>query len=153
MKRTDITNLFPEATDEQIKTLMDINGADVNNARKNLADVQAELETVRADLTTAQKGAEELQSALDTASALREELESMKSAEALRLMKEGVANETGVPVNLLTMDTEEALKEQAEAIKAFATPRYPSVRDGGEVHETKGTAKDHFKEWAEEVFN
>lgn len=51
MKRADITALFPDATDEQIKALMDLNGSDVNRekskteeARKQLAQAQAAIE-------------------------------------------------------------------------------------------------------------
>ena len=44
MKRTDITDIFPEATKEQIDKLMALNGADINGAK-------SELETLRQQLT------------------------------------------------------------------------------------------------------
>lgn len=46
MKREDIKKLFPDATEEQLKGLLDINTADIGKAK-------GELETVRADLEKA----------------------------------------------------------------------------------------------------
>lgn len=33
MKRTDITELFPEATKEQVNAILNLNGADINSAK------------------------------------------------------------------------------------------------------------------------
>ena len=52
MKRTDITSLFPEATDEQIKALMDINGNDINNAKKGVEELQVSLKDAQAKLAS-----------------------------------------------------------------------------------------------------
>ena len=46
MKREDIKKIFPDATEEQLKGLLDINTADIGRAK-------ADLETVRADLEKA----------------------------------------------------------------------------------------------------
>lgn len=46
MKREDIKKIFPDATEEQLKGLLDINTADIGRAK-------GELETVRADLEKA----------------------------------------------------------------------------------------------------
>ena len=46
MKREDIKKIFPDATEEQLKGLLDINTADIGKAK-------VELETVRADLEKA----------------------------------------------------------------------------------------------------
>lgn len=50
-------------------------------------------------------------------------------------MKARVSAATGVPVELLTADTEEACTAQAQAIAAYAKPvnRYPVIHDGGEL--------------------
>ena len=90
----------------------------------------------------------ELQKAMEKAEALEAELNSMKKAEAIREIKTKVATETGIPAHLLTGETEEACKEQAEAIKAFAKPAYPVIKDGGEVQNVKGqSTRDQFAEW------
>ena len=140
MKRTDITKLFPEATKEQIDELMSINGADINAAK-------SELETLRAQLTT-QSGME-LEQAQKQIEALTSELNGMKNAEAIRIARETVASEKNIPVNLLTGETVEACAKQADEILAFATPKYPVVKDAGESHLTpKGQTRDQFADWA-----
>ena len=91
----------------------------------------------------------ELQKAQESRDALQKELDGLKQAAALREMRDKVAEETGVPASLLTGATEEDCKAQADAIKAFAKPGYPDVRDGGEAQRprSKKTAKDAFAEW------
>ncbi|MBQ1573059.1 MAG: DUF4355 domain-containing protein [Clostridiales bacterium] len=77
----------------------------------------------------------ELQKATERAQALEAELNGLKKTEEIRKLRESVANETGVPANLLSGEDEETLKTQALAIKAFASNgnAYPQVKDGGEV--------------------
>ena len=43
MKRTDITDIWPEATKEQIDRIMDINGADISKAKGDLDSIQGQL--------------------------------------------------------------------------------------------------------------
>ena len=151
MKRTDITNLFPEATDEQVKSLMDINGADINNAKKNYDELQKTLTEREAQITEMEKGAGNLKEIQDRAEALQSELDGMKAAEELRLMREKVSQDTGVPVNLLTNETEEACRAQADAIRTYANPKYPKVPDGGETNPTvKKSTAEQFADWLNE---
>ena len=91
----------------------------------------------------------ELQKATDRAEKLQKELDGMRQAETVRSVREKVAEETGVPANLLTGETEEACKEQASAIKAYAQPKYPNVKDGGEPSKATGkkATRDQFAEW------
>lgn len=151
MKRTDITELFPEATDEQIKKLMDLNGADINAAKKGVTDLQAQLTAAQAEVQKLQTGgaSDELQK---TVAALQTELDGMKQAESLRLMREKVAKEKDVPTSLLTGETEEACTQQADSILAFAKNQgYPKIPDGGEPSHT-GTApetREIFAKWAQ----
>ncbi|MBQ4360785.1 MAG: hypothetical protein II767_11070 [Proteobacteria bacterium] len=140
MKRTDITKLFPEATKEQIDEIMSINGADINAAKSEVDDLRKQL--------TDQNGAE-MAKAQEQIKALTAELTGMKNAETIRLTREKVANEKNIPVNLLTGETEEACAKQADEILAFATPKYPVVKDAGESHLTpKGQTRDQFADWA-----
>ena len=80
-------------------------------------------------------------------SALQAELEKVR-AEAVR---NKVAANKGLPVDLVTGSTEEECNAQADAILAYAKkPEYPTVKDGGEVTLTvKKSAQDSFKEWIE----
>ena len=92
----------------------------------------------------------ELQKATERADALQKELEGMKKADSVRKVREKVSTELGVPANLLTGETEEACKAQADQILNFANaqPGYPAVRDGGETTGTvKKATRDQFAEW------
>ena len=154
MKRTDITDVFPDATKEQIDRLMDINGADINR-------VNSDMETLRIQLSSAQNQIEtlkqqptapadlELQKKLKDVTA---ELEGLKRSNSIRDIRDKISKETGVPASLLTGETEEACKTQAEAIRDYAKPSgYPTVRDGGEVHTSGAPAtRDKFAEWLDE---
>lgn len=95
----------------------------------------------------------ELQKATERAESLQRQVDEMTKANSVRLIRDKVAKETGVPANLLTGDTEEACKEQAEAILSFAQPSgYPAVKDAGEVtKKLKSTAQESFSEWFRNV--
>lgn len=97
----------------------------------------------------------ELQKANERADGLQAELDKLKNENAVRDLRTKVANETGVPVNCLTGNTEEECRAQAKAIAEFAKPSaYPKVRDGGEVqHTTGGANRDKFKDWFEANIN
>ena len=140
MKRTDITTIFPEATKEQIDQLLDLNGADIAKAKGEADKAKGDLDTYRADLETAQKRIQELekagndlQAAKERATALETELNGLKDANRIRDIRAAVAKETGVPMELLTADSEDACKAQAKGIMDYAKGgSYPEVKDGGE---------------------
>ena len=67
MKRTDITSLFPEATDEQVSALMSINGSDINNAKRGVEELQVALEDAQTQLKDAQVNSDNLKAAIDKA--------------------------------------------------------------------------------------
>lgn len=96
----------------------------------------------------------ELQKATEAAESYKAQLEELQKRDEVRAIREKVSAETGVPTNLLTSDTEEACKAQAEAILAFSKPTsYPSVKDSGEVHHTPASKpEDQFKEWFDANF-
>lgn len=96
----------------------------------------------------------ELQKAVERGDALQVELDKLKGENAVRDLRNKVAEETGIPANLLTGKTEEECRAQAEAIAAYAKPStYPKVRDGGEVTQTgKPTTKQQFAEWTNQAF-
>ena len=155
MKRTDITALFPDATKEQIDKLMDINGADINQAKGDTDSLRSALSAAQTELTAlkAKPGSDDAAAQIQ---ALKAELEGLKTANAVREIREKVSKDTGVPASLLTADTEEACKTQAEAISAYAKPNggYPQVRDGGEVRTPGATAnRDKFAEWFNKTMN
>ena len=99
MKRTDITELFPEATKEQIDKLLDINGADINSAKGSVTELQAKLTAAQAEIDGLKAkdpggAVTELQTQLGAAQA---ELAALKAANALRDLRAKVSRDTGVP--------------------------------------------------------
>ena len=97
----------------------------------------------------------ELQKATEKVDSLQKELDSIKSAEAARLVREEVSKATGVPAHLLTGGTKEECEAQAKDIMAFAKPgMLPNVPDSGEVRHTgaKGEARDQFADWVKQNF-
>ena len=148
MKREDITGIFPDATAEQINSLMGINGNDINRAKGNYEELQSQLTAANQQIETLQASAGELETERQKSQAFETELNSLKAANAIRDMREKVSTETGVPVSLLTMDTEEACKSQAEGILNFSKPTYPKVTDGGEVSGTMNkSTRQQFADW------
>lgn len=96
----------------------------------------------------------ELQKATERAEALQRELDLMKRADEVRTIREEVAKEVGIPVNLLTADTKEACEAQAKEILAFAKPSnaYPVVKDGGEIRNIpSGKTRDQFANWLKNI--
>ena len=154
MKRTDITALLPDIDKDILDKIMDLNGADINLAKRGLDDLRAQLSTAQEELQALKaKPADSGQEA--KIQALQDELAGLKLANTLRDLREKVSKETGVPASLLTAETEEACKAQAEAIKAFKDekPGYPQLKDAGEVR-TPGSssARDKFADWMSEAF-
>ena len=144
MKRTDITDLWPEAPKEAIDKLMAINGADVNASKAEIEDLKQKL--------AAAANSDELQKAKQQAAQLQQELDTMKAAETIRLTREKVAGEKKVPAHLLTGETEEACAKQADEILAFAQPSgYPQIRDGGDPRNPPApTTRQKFADWAKD---
>ncbi len=78
----------------------------------------------------------ELQKANEKADELQKQLDALQRDNTIRETRQKVATELGIPASLLNADTEEACREQAQAILDFAgtKPKYPNVKDGGESH-------------------
>lgn len=154
MKRTDITALLPDIDKDVLDKIMDLNGQDINRAKADLNTLQGQLAAAQTEIQAlkAKPGGDDSTARIQ---ALETELAGLKNANALRDLREKVAKDAGVPASLLTGETEDACKSQAEAIKSFAAstkaPSYPGLPDGGEVR-TPGTstARDKFAEWAKE---
>lgn len=97
---------------------------------------QAELNAIVQDRLTRERAKyadyEELKGkaaqADERASALQQQIDTMNAQRDLNEMKQRVSSETGVPVSMLTFETEEACTKQAQEIRKFAGTGYPEVR-------------------------
>ena len=156
MKRSDITEIWPEAGKEAIDRLMSIAGADLNAAKAETETLRGQLQTATAKIAELEKkdaDPAELQRALQRAETAENELAGLKLTNQLREIRENVAKEKGVPANLLTGDSEETCKAQADAILAFAKPGgYPPLKDGGESTPPAGgvSNRERFANFAKE---
>lgn len=97
---------------------------------------QAEVNSIVADRLTRERAKyadyDDLKTKAQQFDTTKAELDALNAANAQRDMRARVAAATGVPVELLTGDTEEACTAQAQAALKFAKPvnSYPDVRDG-----------------------
>ena len=96
----------------------------------------------------------ELQKATDKMSALQKELDDLKSANTVKAIREKVAKDTEVPIELLTADTEEACKAQADAILKFAKPKsYPGTHSSNNNKPNANPQEAALRELAHTIFN
>ena len=98
---------------------------------------QAEMNSIIADRLARERAKyadyDDLKAKADQFDTTKAQLDALTTANAQRDMRARVAAATGVPVELLTGDTEEACTAQAQAALKFAKPGYPVVRDGGAI--------------------
>lgn len=84
---------------------------------------------------------------------LVQERDSLKAAAQVRDIRDRVAAEKGIPASLLTGDTEDACRAQAEQLMAWKgqTPAYPETGDGGAPGKfSGGSTRDQFASWFQE---
>lgn len=102
--------------------------------QENRTFTQDEVNAIVADRLTRERAKyadyDDLKAKAGKTDALQQQLDAIAADKARREMKQKVSDATGVPVELLTGETEEACTAQAQAIRAYANP-YPNVKDGG----------------------
>ena len=100
------------------------------------------------ELEEAQKS--ELQKAQERAEELERKLKAIEHEKDVQSVRAKVAQEKGIPAELLTGETEEACTQQADNILSFAKQAgYPTIKDGGEVGRVgKHSTQEQFEAWA-----
>lgn len=99
----------------------------------------------------------ELQKANEKTAALQKELNQLKTADTVRQVREKVAKETNVPMDLLTGNDEESCKKQADAILKFAKPKsYPGTKENSKKMADSNTNSNNkdaaMREFAHQLF-
>lgn len=84
MTREQVKSIFADATDEQIKSLLDIHSGDIGKAKAPIADLQAKLDTATADLTAAKSTITQLEASKGDVEKLQKEIDDFKAAEKQR---------------------------------------------------------------------
>lgn len=149
----DMENLQNEPKTFTQDELNAIIGERIGREREKYADYDALKEKASKFDEMEEASKTELQRATEKAAALETELLSIKKSNAVREVREKVANDTGVPARLLNGETEEECMEQAYAILSYKNDgknnnSYPSVKDSGEANKVgKPTTRQQFAEW------
>lgn len=95
----------------------------------------------------------ELQKLTEEKNKLQAELDKRNEADKVRTIRAEVAKETGIPAELLTGSDRETCEMQAQSIKEYAKPDYPSVKDGGEPQGTgKKANRELFSDWLQQQY-
>ena len=92
----------------------------------------------------------DLQKAQEQAAQYKAQLDAFQKEITTRNARDKIAQETGVPATLLTGETEEECKKQAENILAWRgeAPKYPTLTDSGETAKVSGgKTRDQFADW------
>lgn len=123
----------------------------VSDERKKYSDYEALKEKAAKYDELEEKTKTDLQKAQDKAEKYEKELNALKRANSIKEAREKVASEAGIPADLLTGETEDECKAQAEALKKWAHPNddYTDVRDGGEPQRRNGkkSTAEQFADW------
>lgn len=96
MKREEIKAIFPDATDEQLDKIMNINGADVEKQKSKVAALEADLKTAKEDTKKLNDEFEALKASNASGEDWKAKFEALqadnvakeKQAEADRILKE-----------------------------------------------------------------
>ena len=108
MKREEIKAIFADATDEQLKAVMDLNGADVEKAKSKVTALETELKENKADFEKLNTEFE----ALKTANASGEDWKAKFEA----LQAENVAKEKQAEADRIAKERAEGFDRRFEAV-------------------------------------
>ena len=179
MKREDVKNKIPGITEEQLNWIMSENGADINREKSAAATLQAQLDSTSAQLKTAQEGLAKFDGVdVDGMTAQITKLKADMQAQADSFafdsaLDAAILGKKGRSVKavraLLDVDALKGSKDRSTDIAkalddaskanpwAFGEVQpggYPKVQDGGDPHHNStGSTREQFAEWAEQVFN
>ena len=115
--------------------------------------IKADSEAMTSKLAESEQ---KLASETERANGLATELDALKKANEIRDIREKVARENNIPVDLLHGEDEESCKAEAERLVEFARPKgYPAVKDGGEAiaPKVKETTQEQFAEYVAKVLD
>ncbi len=108
MKREEIKAIFADATDEQLKAVMDLNGADVEKAKSKVTALETELKEKKADFDKLNNEFE----ALKTANASGEEWKTKYEA----IVAENEAKAKQAEADRIEREKAESLDKRFEAV-------------------------------------
>ena len=150
MKREFLRNLDlgegARLPDAAVEAIMAEYGKTATPLQERVTALTGERDGLQQELTEARnrlRGIEDWEKKYNTdTQALTAQRDALQKTIDTRNTRDKVSADTGVPASLLTGETEEACKAQADAILAWRgqQPKYPESHDGGEVNTQSGGA-------------
>ena len=121
MKREEVKAIFADATDEQLKAVMDLNGADVEKAKSKVTALETELKEKKADFDKLNTEFE----ALKTANASGEDWKAKFEA----LQAENVAKEKQAEADRILAEKTESINKRFEAVLGDKKFNHDAIRE------------------------
>ena len=125
MKREELKKIIEGITDEQLKTILDINGADIEKAKEDYKTVKADLETANKTIADLKDKISNLEASSESAEEYKKQLEELKKGieekeKADKAAKEKAERDANILAryNAVAVDTNGApLEWSHEAVK------------------------------------
>lgn len=139
MKREDVTGIFPNATDEEIDSILNKVGEELNPLKKQFADEQKARETAEGDLEKVRVSEAGLKAELEK---VNEKLEADMTAEERIAAREKAAEEREAEFTLRTNQLEaKAIFVEAGCFDADEIDDLVAQVSNGDLDVTKANAK------------
>lgn len=121
MKREEVKQIFPDATDEQLKAVMDLNGADVEKVKSKVTALEAEIKDKKEDFDKLNTEFE----ALKTANASGEEWEAKFKA----LQAENIAKEEQAKADRILKEKTDNINNRFNAVLGEKKFNHDAIRN------------------------
>ena len=121
MKREEVKAIFTDATDEQLKAVMDLNGADVEKAKSKVTALETELKEKKADFDKLNNEFE----ALKTANASGEDWKAKFEA----LQAENVAKAKQAEAERILAEKTESINKRFDAVLGDKKFNHDAIRE------------------------
>lgn len=108
MKREEIKAIFADATDEQLKAVMDLNGADVEKVKSKVTALETELKETKEDKGKLMSELDELKTANASGEDWKAKFEALQS--------ENIAKEKQAEADRILAEKTEAINKRFEAV-------------------------------------
>ena len=120
MKREEIKAIFADATDEQLKAVMDLNGADVEKAKSKVTALETELKEKKADFDKLNTEFE----ALKASNASGEDWKTKFEA----LQADNLAKEKQAEADRILKEKQDAIESRFKAVLGDKEFTHPAIR-------------------------
>ena len=121
MKREEIKAIFADATDEQLKAVMDLNGADVEKIKSKVTALEAELKESKEDKDKLISELDELKTANASGEDWKAKFEALQS--------ENIAKEKQAEADRILAEKTEAINKRFDAVVGDKKFSHDAVRD------------------------